>query len=99
MSALGPSRALPISTEPPLVLVVLELLLLVRPELRLLPNRSRRRSGACRSSWRRLLFADDCLQHVARLGDMRKIDLGLDLVAIAARTRRLAGYRRFTPAP
>src|SRR2546427_104076 len=26
---------------------------------------------------------------------MRKIDLGLDLVAIAARTRRLAGYRIF----
>jgi len=38
MSALGPSRVLPISTEPPLGLVVLELLLLVRPELRLLPQ-------------------------------------------------------------
>jgi len=29
---------------------------------------------------------------------MRKIDLGLDLVAIAARTRWFAGYRRFTAA-
>jgi hypothetical protein len=38
------------------------------------------------------LFADDRLQHIARLGNMRKIDLGLDLVAIAARTRRLAAY-------
>ena len=36
MSALGPSRVLPISTEPPLGPVVLELFLLVRPELQVL---------------------------------------------------------------
>lgn len=36
MSVLGLSRVLPISTEPPLGVVVLEFLLLVRPELRIL---------------------------------------------------------------
>ena len=36
MSALGPSRVLPISTELPLRPVVLELLLLVRPDLQVL---------------------------------------------------------------
>jgi hypothetical protein len=36
MSASGPSRVLPISTEAPLKLVVLELLLLVRSELQVL---------------------------------------------------------------
>jgi hypothetical protein len=36
MSASGPSRVLPTSTEPPLKLVVLELLLLVRSELQVL---------------------------------------------------------------
>jgi hypothetical protein len=36
MSASGPSRVLPTSTEPPRKLVVLELLLLVRSELQVL---------------------------------------------------------------
>jgi hypothetical protein len=36
MSASGPSRVLPISTEAPLKLVVLELLMLVRSELQVL---------------------------------------------------------------
>lgn len=42
-----------------------------------------------RSGGRRLLLADDRLQHIARLGDMGKIDLGLDGVGIGA-----AGPRR-----
>jgi hypothetical protein len=48
-------------------------------------------SGFRRSGWHGLLFADDCSQHIARLGNMRKIDLGLDFVAVAADAPRLAG--------
>jgi hypothetical protein len=40
-----------------------------------------------------LLFADDCFQHVSRLGDVGKIDFGLDALAVAL----AAGARRFPP--
>ena len=37
-----------------------------------------------------MLLADDRFQHIARLRNMRKIDLGLDFVAVAAGAGRIA---------
>jgi hypothetical protein len=38
------------------------------------------------------LFADDCLQYIARLGNVREVDLGLDFAGISLRHPR--GLRR-----